>query len=425
VSLRQSISAHPKRFYLTVCALLFVAALLRYWVSYDPSASVSGELETYRIAHNIYQRGQFANPFGAAETGPSAHLPPVFPGLLAGLMWLFGDKSAGMYAIRLTGALILSLQLALYPLFSRALGMGRLTGVIGASLWIWARPVPFYGWEAFYASFALAGACCLYRSHLDLHEPGWGTWMLGCLMGLLSLMAPVTVPVFGAWLVWEIWRRKAVFFQRFLLPLVVLPALIVLPWAIRNYRVFHRFIPVRDNLGLELAISNNDCAGFSMEENFGGCFQLSHPNSSTEEAGKVIDLGEADYNRMKFREALVWIKAHPRRFARLSAERFVAWWMPTETGARDFADYAGEGREWERFVIYLVTVLSFAGLAILFRRDVQSAVVCGLCLAVFPVVYYFIQYGDRYRYPVMWLTFLLGALPISTFARWVFLRDGL
>jgi len=76
----------------------------------------------------------------------------------------------------------------------------------------------------------------------------------------------------------------------------------------------------------------------------------------------------------------------------------------------------------ERFVIYLMTSLSTVGLVILFRRDFKSAVVCVSCLAVFPVIYYFVQYQDRYRYPLMWLTFLLGALPISIFVRRVCLR---
>ncbi len=421
MNINQLIAAGPKRCRLIVSAFLFIAALLRYWVSYDPSASVPRHPETYRIAYNLYEHGQFANPFIAAETGLSAHLAPVFPSLLAGLMMIFGDKSAGVYAIQLVAVLVLALQLSLYPFFSRTLGMGSLSGAIGASLWILAKPCPFYGWEAFYASFALAGACGLYRRHLALQRPAGSTWVLGCVMGLLSLLVPTALPVLGTWLTWDIWQRRAVFFKKFLLPLVLLPAVIVLPWTIRNYHVFHRFILVRDDLGLELAVSNNDCAQFSMEQNFNGCFQRFHPNRSPQEVRKVIDLGEPDYNQLRLREALDWIKAHPRRFARLSIYRFIAWWMPTESGTLRYADYAGKGRQLERFVIYLMTLLSSAGLMILFRRDFKSAVVCASCLAVFPTIYYFVEYQDRYRYPVMWLTFLLGALPISSFARRVYL----
>ncbi len=422
MNLKELTAVSPRQCRLIVCAFLFTAALLRFWMSYDPAVSVPRHPETFRIAYNIYERGQFANPFIAAETGPSAHLAPVFPSLLAGLMMIFGDKSAGMYAIELASVLIIALQLSLYPFFSRMLGMGSLAGAIGASVWILAKPYPFYGWEAFYASLALAGACCLYRRHLDLQEPEGSTWVLGCVMGLLSLLVPTALPVLGTWLAWDIWRRRAVFFKRFFLPLVVLPTLIVIPWTIRNYSVFHRFVLVRDDLGLELAVSNNDCAQFAMERNFHGCFQVVHPNRSEEEARKLIALGEADYNQLRLREALDWIQTHPHRFARLSAYRFIAWWMPTESGTLRFADYAGRGRLLERFVIYAMTLLSIPGLAILYRRDFKSAAVCASCLAIFPVIYYFVQFQDRYRYPVLWLTFLLGALPISIFAQRVYSR---
>jgi hypothetical protein len=40
------------------------------------------------------------------------------------LMKVLGDGSAGIYAIRWAATLVLSLQLALYPLFSRIFGMG-------------------------------------------------------------------------------------------------------------------------------------------------------------------------------------------------------------------------------------------------------------------------------------------------------------
>jgi hypothetical protein len=402
---------------LIICAFLFVAVLLRYWISYDPDAFVPRHPETFRIAHNLYERGQFANPFISSETGPSAHLAPAFPNLLAGLMMIFGDKSFGLYAIQLVALLVLALQLSLYPLFSRALGMGSLTGVIGACAWILAKPALVYGWEAFYASLALAGACCFYRRQLDLQEPAGSTWALGSIMGLSTLLVPTALPVFGAWLAWDIWKRRAVFFKRFVLPLAVLPSLIVIPWTIRNYSVFHRFIPVRDDLGLELSVSNNYCAQFAMEMNFHGCFQYVHPNRSEKEARKVIDLGEADYNRLRFREALDWIKTHPRRFTWLSTCRFIAWWLPTDSGTLHYAEYPGRGRLLERYVTYSMTLLSIGGLIILYERDVKSAAVCASLLAIFPFIYYFIQYQDRYRYPVMWVTFLLGALPISIFAR--------
>ena len=35
----------------------------------------------------------------------------------------------------------------------------------------------------------------------------------------------------------------------------------------------------------------------------------------------------------------------------------------------------------------------------------------------FPSGHYFVYFDYRYRYPIMWVTFLLGAVPIAMYAR--------
>ena len=82
-----------------------------------------------------------------------------------------------------------------------------------------------------------------------------------------------------------------------------------------------------------------------------------------------------------------------------------------------YIHYAGSGRRLERSVIYLMTLLSAFGPLLLYRRDVTSAAIVALVLAVYPVIYYITQFEFRYRYPIMWVTFLLGAMPITTCAR--------
>ncbi len=233
-------------------------------------------------------------------------------------------------------------------------------------------------------------------------------------MGFLILTSETVAPIYATWLAWEVWRHKYAFFKRSLLPLVFLPVAIVAPWTIRNYLVLHSFILIRDNFGLELSVSNNDCARFGIrrsEET--GCFDNVHPNKSVNEARRVIDLGEVKYNALRLREALRWISSHPARFVKLSIMRFVAFWMPMEA----FTIHDSSGRRLERVTIYLMTLLSLAGLVILCRRDIKSAAVLISCLSVFPVVYYIVDFEYRYRDPIMWVTFLLGAVPISACAR--------
>jgi hypothetical protein len=402
------------RFSALASLVLFVASLTRYWVSYDPTGSVPWDPESLRLAHGLYDKGAFANPFMALDTGPSAHLAPVFPAFLALLMKLFGENSTGIYAIKLVAALILSLQLALYPVFSRRLGMDEINGIIGASLWIMAKPRIVYAWESSFAALLLAVACCWYRRYVDenAQERRNLRWRLGLLMGLLILMLPTVAPVYAAWLAWELWHHRNTHFKESLLALVLLPIMIVAPWTVRNYCVLHHLALIRDNLGLELSVSNNDCAQFGIQASIQtGCFEKVHPNRNVHEAEKVKELGEITYNELQMHAATRWIRCHPIIFMKLSLMRLIAFWMPTETFT---IHYANSQTPLERVTIYAMTSLSCVGFVVLYRRDRASAAILGSCLAIFPIIYYIVQFEYRYRYPIMWITYLLGALALTT-----------
>ncbi len=409
------------QFFALTCVTLFAVSLVRYRISYDSTDRVFSAPESYRLAHNLAEKGQFANPFATLDTGPSAHMAPAFPAYLALLIRAFGGGSVGKYAIELTAAIILSAQLALFPVFSDALGMGRFNGIIGAIFWIVAKvgtvsqlnheSIALYSWESLYAAVLLAITACCYRRYLDLPETRLA-WLLGCLMGALILTSPAAGAILLSWLTWLAFRDNQARLIKSNLVLVLLPLLIVAPWLLRNYLVFNRIVSVRDNFGLELSISNNDCAMFGFQQNIdSGCFAKVHPNESIDEARKVLAYGEPRYNDLKLRDAQFWIRDHPLRFFRLSALRTIAFWLPPATEGP--YSLVGRGRRSERFAIYLVTLLSVPGLFILFRQDSVSAIVCAICLIFFPLVYYVVEYSYRYRYPILWVTFLLGALPIT------------
>jgi hypothetical protein len=410
--------SHRRQVCFLVPLVLFVASLLRYWVSYDPDAALPrGFGEAISLARSLHDEGTFSNPFGALKTGPSAHLSPVFPAFLALLMKVFGVGSVGHYSVLWAARLILALQLALYPTFSRILGMGQINGILAASIWIVAKPLLAEGWEAIYASMLVATACCCYRLYLarDSNRRRRMAWFLGCLVGLLIFTLPSMILVYAAWVAREIWRRRSAFLKESFVPLILLPVLVITPWTVRNSLAFHRFLFIRDNLGLELAVSHNDCSRFGVVANIAsGCFDKVHPNHNLTEATKVLEMGEVNYNDLRLREALQWIDSHLVRSTKLTLMRVIAFWFPTETFTIPI--HTG-GRRWERLVIYLMTLLSVFGLVMLYRRDVTSVAVMFSCLTLFPLTYYVLQFQDRFRYPIMWMTFLLGAMPIAACVR--------
>jgi hypothetical protein len=422
------------------CALafiaLFAAGLIRYRVHYDSTDLVPREPESFRLAHNLAETGQFANPFVPLDTGPSAHMAPAFPALLALTMKVFGDKATGIYAIKWAAAILLSIEVALFPVFSSALGMGELNGVVAAAIWIVTKVglefplghqrAVMFSWEAFYAAAFVALTLCCCRRYLDSPAPAAKrlAWLIGILLGGMALTCPAAGIIFLGWAAWVAWRDRLAVFRQTHLIVVLLPVLIVAPWIVRNYMVFGRLVFVRDNFGLELSVSNNDCAMFgSVQNRDSGCFGKVHPNASVDEARKVLIYGEANYDELKLREAESWIESHAAQFFKLTALRFAAFWLPPATDGP--FSLVGRGRRTERLVTYIMTFLSVQGLFILFRRDSKSAILCAMCFILFPLVYYVVQSDYRYRYPILWFTFLLGSLPITDLVKHILRSRGL
>ena len=411
--------AHPSRRLMAIAAtLLFLACVWRYRMNYDPNDRVALHgAEMGRIAINVYQTGEFKDPYFALKTGPTAHVNPIFPILMAAIMRVFGTQAAGIFAIKLAAVFVVALQVAMLPVISERLGMGWLNGLVAALIWIAAAPALQYFWESSYAALLLAIAAVIYRKYANRDPSAIGrAWLLGATIGLLVLLMPTCGPVIGLWLLLDVLHQDWKFIRSRFAPLVVLPLFIVSPWLIRNYRVFHRPM-LRDNFGLELGSANNDCAQFSVQRNEqAGCNV--HPNVNVAEAQKIIAMGEPQYNAMRRHAAFQWIVSHPERFARLTATRIMTFWFPSETATRP--NYTGVGRRRERALMYLMSLLCVPGLILLYRSDQKSFALCLVSLILFPIPYYITQFVFWHNYPVLWMIFLLGSLPVSTLGGRIF-----
>jgi len=232
----------------------------------------------------------------------------------------------------------------------------------------------------------------------------------GVVWGALLLMQPAVILVLFVWLLLLHFRSQSSNRQKIALGL--LPIILLSPWMVRNFLVFHKPVFIRDNLGMELAVSNNPCASVLFETNLeSGCYSRVHPNLSYEEALKVQQLGEVEYNQVKLREATGWIRANPAAFAALSARRFEAFWLPP------FSSNPETGVLLRPSVLYCFTLASVAGMFVMWRNARFSAYVVGLWLVLFPLTYYVTQSGARFRYPILWATFLPGSYFLTQLAQ--------
>jgi hypothetical protein len=363
------------------------------------------ELDKIAIAVSAGQG--YSNAFGQRDepsTGPTAHYPPVYPYLLSLVYGLGGTGSAGEIGKYAMNALIVSLLLGTLPFlgdaFSLSPRVALYAGLFGAA-------VPLYlltelrGGELPFVALLLAIATLAFRSTLQRATfSSWEAAGHGLLWGLIFCTAPSPAPTLVLWLGLLLFARRAPprTALRFIAITVVIAATALLPWTIRNYRVLGQPIVARSNLGLELRVSNNDLATATGYENQSGTvFDSYHPNRSAEERLRYREIGEVAYEREKMAEALSWILGHKARFLRLSLLR--AWYFWTAPPRRPF----------EFPVLYAISALAIFGLVRVAKKDGLAAaqVVCLWLGSSF--IYYFVQFENRYRYPVYWSLLLLAA----------------
>jgi hypothetical protein len=362
--------------------------------------------ESLALADSLTHGRGFADPFAGMPTGPSAHLAPVFPAFLAFIISHTSSGPAAYFAMECCATLIVVLQICLLPLLARYLGLGFYSGVGASVLWLVARVPREVVWEQNLDGVLITVLAFLLYSALRRPLPLPRLVLCALLWGVLILLCPVALLALGAWMLALHLARTQT--PRTKLLLLLLPLLILAPWMVRNYQTFHRFVFVRDNLGIELEVSNNSCASFSFELNrMSGCYAQHHPNENLEEVAQVAALGEVAYNQQRQHVATDWIKEHPGDFARLTAKRFAAFWMPSllmqeQEAIRNPVLYS----PLRDAIVTLASLGTIGGLILLWVRNRGACVVFLVWLVTFPVIYYVTQYNERARIPVEWAILL-------------------
>lgn len=387
------------------CVLVFLVALgvrLAYVFGLKTYLTIeAGEL--VQVARDFAESNTFANPY-KIPTGPTAHVAPVYPFLLGLIYKAFGYGVSGQLAQEILCSVTSSLQYALLPALAAACGFrpaaGALTGMAGAvvplRLWIETKG----SWEPAYAALALLGAILwTVRSFSGAGRRLAGTAGRGLLWGLALLTSPSLLPVFAALLVleWKAARKHPIKERaRHAAVLCCCSAVILLPWTIRNYLQLGGLVFVRSNLGLEVAIANHPRAGVTVDENVARGGDLRHPFVNLSESEELRRLGEIEYNRQRFREAISFVRSDPGRFARLTAARIVQFWFPPSN------------HPLKRLALAAITVIGALGWWRLYQARPAIACIFAAVWISYPAVYYVTAASPRYSYVIGWSLLVLA-----------------
>jgi hypothetical protein len=366
-------------------------------------AIVPFQQETGNIAYSLAQGKGFGSVF-RTDSGPTAWLAPVYPFLVAGIFKILGSFTTRAFFAAVSLNILFS-SAACVPVFLAGKRIGGL-GVASLAAWLWALfpnaiMMPFeWIWDT--SLSALLAATILWATLAVAESDRILNWRA---YGLLWGFALMTNPALGALLPfllgWLACRGRRAYCdlgesrQRW--KRVALAAGVVIlccvPWTVRNYTAFHRFIPLRSNLPFELWLGNNDIFD---EHARNGRKVITR----TEETRRYAQLGETAYMQEKWQLALPFMASHPGLELRLAGRKFNAFWTGVEAPLKTFREADSNLIRVILLCSFLTAVGALLGIVTLLRRRSAMTFPLAVFPLIFPCLYYLTHADLRYRHPI-------------------------
>ncbi|MCU1341223.1 MAG: hypothetical protein JWN92_646 [Candidatus Acidoferrum typicum] len=387
-------------------ALAVVAAyllrMLLFWLSHHNEDFAHPKYETVGmenglVALSLATGKGFFGPYPGYEA-ITAVIAPVYPFLSAiGYKIFHLDSFAGViFCQTMNSAFSAATCWPIHAVGKKV--FGEKVGLASAWLWVvlpYAVLYPLeWTWDQSLAALMLA---LIMWATFGLRDSAstlrWSAY--GLLWGFTALVNPTTcilLPFLLGWLAFQRWRSglpSAALVMR----TVFLFVLTLLPWTIRNYYAVNGFVFVKSNFGLEFWLGNNPAVKEVVSPDL-------HPISSYMERVQLILSGEPNYNQLKQKQAIAFIRSQPRIFLKNLFDRVLDNWAATYDSKVDPWIPLLHLSKVDVWFCSAFSVLSFAGLILALRANFLDSLPLAMSLLLFPIPYYITHTGLRYRHPI-------------------------
>ena len=354
--------------------------------------------ELGRVARAIASGEGFSSPLRDMDTGPTIWFTPIYPYFVAGIFKIWGIYTeTSRFIIASLNCLFAALTIV--PIYGAAKRTFGKNVAVGASwvwvflpaaihfpiVWIWDTTLTaLFFMLIVWATIGLRGVQGI------LPWAGYGAlWAVG---GLINPSILSLFPFFLGWLLWT-QRKESTLWVRHAAAVLLLFTIGLVPWTVRNYRVFGKIIVLRSNFGLELWLGNNP-------DVFDMLSQMSHPNDNPEEGEKYRRMGEIAYMAEKQHEAIAFMRTHPVQTINRTFHRFVDIWLSQTDSLVDV--WLSASLLGKAILIFNCTLSLMGLLGVLYARRsrLPEAAPFGMVLLIFPIVFYLTHSSPRYRFPM-------------------------
>lgn len=410
----------PSRHWLLI--IIFIATILRVAAAFylgDQVVELPGTQDqiSYDLLAQRVLAGQgfsFAsNWWPATPAGePTAHWSYLYTLYLVAVYGLAGYHPL---IARLIQAILAGL---LMPWLVYRLGhrhFGPRVGLTAAGL------VAFYAYFIYYAAtlmtetfyiigilWALDLAGQLGQSGKTLSQTRWQSLLLGLALAVTVLLRQVFllfIPILFGWLLWQSYRDQTRAVGRMMGTLLVATAVLVLaivPWTIRNYRAFDRFVLLNTNAGFAFFWGNHPIHGYD----FIAILPADGPSYQALIPPDLLVLNEAELDQALLKRGLSFIRADPARYLILSFSRikdYFKFWPSAESSFISNVSRLGSFGLLLPFMIYGL----WQG-----RRHWPLASLLYLFILVYTLIHLLSWALIRYRLPVDAVLILFGGLAL-------------
>jgi Dolichyl-phosphate-mannose-protein mannosyltransferase len=408
-----------KRLFYSPVFIVGFAFLLRMLLLYHGWKNTPAEVkelvpygyELGRVARAIAAGQGFSSPLRMVDTGPTVWFTPIYPYLIAGIFKIWGIYTFHSRIVIQTMNLAFA-ALTVIPIYGIARRTFTEAVAVGASwFWVFLPTSLFFPmtwiWDTAMAALFFA---LIFWATLALadRQTTWAWAGYGALWAIGILVNPSMLSVFPFLLGWVIWeaRRDGAPWIKFAAATVLVFAIGMIPWTVRNYRVFGKVIVLRSNFGLELWLGNNAAVPDSWSP-------WMHPNDNAEEARKYQSMGEIAYMAEKQKLAIAYMRAHPADTVRFTFHRFIDNWLAMTDSPMDSWSYSPLYIKLFMLLNISLSLFTLLGALFVYRAKHSDAFAYAIVLLVFPLIFYLTHASLRYRFPMDPIMMVLSAYGVA------------
>lgn len=299
-----------------------------------------GDAASYdRIARSIMAGEGYID----SSSKPSAFWPPLYPAFLSLLYSITGYKIEVARIAQAFLGVVVPVSFFLISIRS----FGRRTAWLSAiGLIFYPHLVYFNAWLIAESLFMALMALGLLIISILPDKPGF-TWVAiaGLFFGLAALAKPFMLFVMPFLALWLLLAFPKGLSQRIMAVsvLAVATLAIILPWTVRNYKVYDQVVLISTNGGYTFLGANNPNAWGGHDEGF---------------PGPIPGLNGAEMEDAYYAEAIQWIRNNPQDFAQLLIPKYKRLFSPLSVASfREDYNIPGRPFVYLFYAAFLLTAI--------------------------------------------------------------------